>query len=155
MAIDAKAAFAAVTAGNLLAWFDSFTVGGAVTAITAIGGASVGLAVLAIRQINGARVEAKKQWEEANRDSLSAQNERLSAQNIEMIESVKTLRKSLHDFRDETAAREQLHHEEVERLHEEIRLLHETNRQLRGEVARLTDRVRELTEVTVAREEGS
>lgn len=154
MTIERGLAAAGVVCGNGLAWAQSITVGGAVTAVTAVGGAIVGLVVLGIREISRARLEARRQWEESNRSSLAAQNTELQA-------SIAKLRSSLHEFRDESAARVALHSEEVDRLHAEIVLHHESNRQLRDEVARLNesntqlraevgrlnDRIRELTTV--------
>lgn len=146
-------AVATAAAGNAVVWAQSlaagnWTVGGVVTAITGVGGAAVGLAVLAIRQIGAARVDAKRQWDAAHRESFAGQIE-------ELTESVARLRRSLHESRNESQARESAHGEEVARLTEQIRLLteqvdllHATNLTLNGEIARLNARIRELTAAT-------
>jgi septal ring factor EnvC (AmiA/AmiB activator) len=125
---------------------------GIAAAITGIGFAVVGLATYAIKQINIARIDARRAWDEANRSSLEVQVKELTA-------NIATLRRSLHDSRNEATAREDRlklaadaladrHAEEVERWAAEFEIMHRTNRLLNAEVVRLSAHVVELTRAT-------
>ena len=157
LTIDRTLAVGTVAVGNSLAWAQSavagdWSVAGVVAAISGIGFAVVGLITYGIRQIGAARIETQRAWDEAHKASLGAQIEQLT-------NSVATLRKSLHDSRNEAAAREERlrqaadelaerHAEEVERWSAEVNLMHETNTRLHQEVARLNARIAELTAAT-------
>lgn len=96
-------------------------VGAITTAITALGVAVISLLVYGIKAINSARVEAKKTWDEANKDSLTAK----------LID----LQTSFDRFRKEAQEREQ-------RLTEELRATKDELKQAREDYRVLMESIR-------------
>lgn len=119
--------------------FGSIAVG-----ITGVGGAIIGLWVYGIASVTKARIhakiQAKKDWEEANKESLSAElaaireetelaRVQAQANAAEMAESLQHARDSLHNLRDEATVEQLRLREEIARL---TRELQETRAELHG-----------------------
>lgn len=162
MSLDAMSRpIAAISAagGHLAILAASIDVGAIAFGITGIGAATVGLYVLAIRQINAAKIEAKRAWDEANKDTLSAQNVRLmdqvktlqeatAAASKEMQESLQKARDSLHLLRNEANAERLRLTEEIARLTDELHSTRQELNAMRVEYRRLLEVVR-VTNVRV------
>jgi hypothetical protein len=112
-------AVGATAAGQAAAWYDGATVGQVALAITGLGGAAIGVAVFAIKQLGAANVSRLKEYEAA---------------------MAGTLQRQLSDVKDDLAERTQ----QVASLKYELDLAQKDREGLRLEMARQYEELRHI-----------